>query len=107
MTARPVAQRVWDGSTSTGTGTQAQFGVGHTVATALISNGSTEGVAGDVQGSLGGSTSWFSLIALTTGASTGANVAVTSTAGQVFDKARVNLSTNNTTGDLTIWVGGG
>lgn len=114
MPSRPVAQKVWDGSTSTGTGAVAHFGEGCSrgTATILVTNASTKGVAGNLQMSMGGSTGWINVVALTTSNSTGTVMDGPSTGGLgasstsiSFDKLRVNLSTNNTTGTLDIWAG--
>lgn len=104
MPARPVAQKVWDGSTSTGTGSVAYFGEGVSKFSVLVTNASTKAVAGTVQGSLGGSTGWSTLFTFSTANSTGTRLN-TSTGSFVVDKLRMNLSTNPTTGIFEAYVG--
>lgn len=106
---RPVAVRVWNGSTSTGTGAAgstsfplAYFGTGFRYITAHISNPSTKSFQNKVQVSAGNSTSWTTVLANAT--STGAAVARTSTGGVVFDKARISSTGNATTGVVKVWL---
>ena len=102
MPARPIAKRVWSGSTSTGTQT-VFFGVGQRFVSAYISNGSTKAFVNKVEGTIGNSTVWAQLLPNAT--STGANVVRTSTDGMVFDKVRFNVSENATTGVAKVWLG--
>ena len=60
---------------------------------------------GTVEGSLGGSGQWTTVLTLTTGNSTG-HVSSTGTDLVVFDKLRVNLSANNSTASTPVWVAG-
>jgi len=101
MPARPVARRVWNGSTSTGVGT-AFFGTGFRHVSAYISNGSTKSFVSRIEVTVGNSTVWAQ--ALDTSTSTGANCVRTSTAGMVFDKARLRVTGNATTGSVKAWL---
>ena len=102
MPKRPIAKRVWTGSTSTGIGT-AFFGTGFRHVSAYISNASTKAFVAKIEVTVGNSTVWAQ--ALDSSTSTGANVVRTSTAGMVFDKARLNVSANETTaGVVEAWL---
>ena len=101
MPARDVAQRVWNGTTTTGSGT-AHFGTGQQYLTAYISNPSTKQFVNKVEVSVGGSTAWIEVLAASS--STGSAVSRTSTGGIIFDKARVVVTTNATTGVADAWL---
>jgi hypothetical protein len=75
-----------------------------TRATLLFSNASTKALDGKLQGSMGNSTSWFDVIGWTTAQSTGASVMRTSTGSFVFDKLRLNITANATTGSAKVWA---
>ena len=98
---RPVAQKVWNGSTSTGISDWAVFGTGMRFVTAWIAHGTTEAITASVEVTAGASTSEAAVLA--SAASTG-DTQRTSTGGIVFDKARINVSANGTTGDLTVII---
>ena len=100
MALRPVGQEVWSRSTSTGLSTWAYFGVGHRYLTAYIANPSTNTFVASVEVSASRSTAVVTILAAAT--STGANGSRTSTGGIVFDKARINVSGNATTGAVTV-----
>ena len=104
MPARPVAQLIWDGATSTGNGPEAKFGLGTNHVTALIDNPSTKTFAGEVQGGMGYSR--FASLHAISGATTGVQLEIVSTGETVVDKVRINLSANATTGVLKIWAVG-
>ena len=101
MPKRPIAKKVWTGSTSTGIGT-AFFGTGFRHVSAYISNASTKAFVSKIEVTVGRSTVWAQALDSTT--STGTNLVRTSTAGMVFDKARLNVSENATTGVVTAWL---
>jgi len=74
---------------------------------AYVSNGSTKDFIFTVLGSAGASTAETTLIAApTTAASTGANLVTVSTGVFVFDRAWIDVSTNNTTGSVQCWLVG-
>jgi hypothetical protein len=102
MPGRPVAQRVWNNSTGTGTSDWAYFGTGYRVVSTYVTSTSTEEVIYTVEASAGASTNVTAIKAAVT--STGDTHSI-STASAVFDKARINVSANATTGDaLQIWL---
>ena len=109
--ARNRAQKVWPskatstglpGSTSTGTSAWAYFGDGQRFLTAYIANASTAAFVNAIEVSAGSSTAASVVLAAAT--STGANAVRSSTGGSVFDKARVVVSGNATTGDVTVVI---
>ena len=104
MPARPVAQLIWVGSTSTGSGPEAQFGMGMNHVTVLIDNASTEVFSATVQGGMGYSR--FADLHSITGATTGVQLELATTGETVVDKVRLNVSANNTTGVLKVWAVG-
>lgn len=100
----PKAELVWDGSTSTGTGPEAQFGIGVNHVTILIDNASTETFGGDVEGAMGRSR--FATLHSISGGTTGVLLELATTGETVVDKVRLNLSSNATTGGLQVWAAG-
>ncbi len=104
MPARPVAKQVWTGSTTTGQGT-GFFGVEQRVLSAYITNGTTKAFVNKLEVTVGNSTAWIEVLEEST--STGSAVVRSSTAGVVFDKGRINVSVNDTTGDVTVWLAAG
>lgn len=60
-------------------------------------------VVGTVEGTIGGSDSWTTVLTLTTGNSTGL-VSSTGSDLPVFDKLRINLSANNSTAEMPAWL---
>ena len=102
--ARPVAQLIWDGSTGTGTGAAAEFGLGTNHVTVLIDNPSTETFSATVEAGMGYSR--FAELHTISGATTGVQLEIVSTGETVVDKVRMNLSANATTGVLKIWAVG-
>lgn len=102
MPLRPIAQRVWAGTTSTGSST-AVFGLGHRYLGLIITNPTTKAFVLSAQVSAGYSTGWITVLNAAT--STGANVSRMSTGGVVFDRARVVVTTNDTTnGAAKVWA---
>ena len=96
------AQRVWNNSTATGVSEWAQFGIGHRFVSSYVSSTSTEEFTYAVEVTVGFSTSIVEVLAAA--ASTG-DTSRTSTGTQVFDKARINVSANATTGDaIAVWL---
>ena len=96
---RPVGQEVWSGSTSTGISDWAYFGTGYRYVTAYIANASTKDFTAAIEVSASRSTAAISVLAAA--AATG-DTARTSTGGAVFDKARINVSVNATTGVVSV-----
>ena len=87
-------------STSTGTFGPVDFGDAYKRAAYAGASTADRGYAGTIQGSLGGSEVWTTVLTLTTSNSTG-HVGST---GAVFDKLRAVISTNNSTRDTGIWL---
>ena len=87
-------------STSTGTFGPVDFGDAFQRAAYAGASTANKDYAGTVEGSLGGSGVWTTVLTLTTSNSTG-HVGST---GAVFDKLRAVISTNNTTGSGPIWL---
>ena len=69
-----------------------------TIVSAIVSHGSTKQVIWTLQGSLGGDL-WVNLNAAAS-SSTGTSV-VTSTVAGIYDRARINVSSNTSTGNVT------
>ena len=68
---------------------------------------SDKDIKGKIEGSLGGSNKWVELVALTTD-STGTIFATTGTKDFTqFDKARLIVSTNNSTSEFGAWIAAG
>jgi hypothetical protein len=89
-------------STATGVFGPVDFGDVYVRATVSIANASTNTTyVGDVEGAIGNSPNWTSVIALTTANSTGAYLSST---GTPFDKLRVNLSANASTASTPVWL---
>ena len=99
---RPVAHKVLNVSTTTGDSMWAFFGIGHRYVSAYIANPSTKAFVNSIVVGAGASTVLHTVLASAT--STGANMTRTSTGGVVFDKARVAVSSNVTTGGVTAWL---
>lgn len=109
MPARPIAQLItWGSSTGTGGSTgKATFGTGMAVAGAWYTfTGSTKAVSVKLQGGAGGSTVWRDISAASTLSTGAAGGSIMSTATTVFDKVRLNVTVNDTTGNGTLaaWV---
>ena len=113
--SRPVANKVWNGATSTGVsglggadtgiGGIAHFGTPVTQVAALISNTATGGITADIEAVAGGSTGWSTIHTFAAGESSGSQI-VNSTVQFVVDKARLNISANTSTGLLQVWLAG-
>ncbi len=113
--SRPVANKVWNGATSTGVSGQGgantgiggvvQFGVPVTQIAAVISNSATGGITADIEAVVGGSTGWSIIHSFAAGESSGSQI-VNSTVQFVVDKARLNISDNTSTGLLQVWLAG-
>jgi len=102
MPIRPISQRVFNNSTATGASTWAFFGEGKRFVTAYVTSPSTEVITYSVEVSVGFSTHAVEVLAAAP--STG-DTSRTSTGGIVFDKARINVSANATTGDANaVWL---
>ena len=96
------AQRVWNNSTGTGVSVWANFGDGKRFVTSYVTSTSTEVFVYSVEVSVGYSTHQVTVLAASS--STG-DTSGTSTGGIVFDKARINVITNATTGDdINVWL---
>lgn len=69
-------------------------------------NPSTRAIAGDVEGSIGQSDNWVSIITLATDTTTGAMLSSSGATGTVtvFDKLRINLSNNESTTTTQAWL---
>ncbi len=71
-----------------------------------LGNLTTRAIEGTVEGSIGNSDNWATVITLATGNTTGSML--TSTGGSsgevVFDKLRINLSGNETTNSTPAWL---
>lgn len=63
-------------------------------------------IAGTVEGSIGGSNKWTTVLTLTTNSS-GTYFSSTGTDLPVFDKARVVVSANNSTNSFGAWIAAG
>jgi hypothetical protein len=89
-------------STATGVFGPVDFGDAYkSVSYAALNASTAHTVVGTVQGAFGGS-NWFTVLTLTTGNSTGI-VNATAT-GPLFDKLRLNLSANNSTAAMPVWL---
>jgi hypothetical protein len=89
-------------STATGVFGPVDFGDAYRGAGYAAANATTDHtIVGTVQGAFGGS-DWFTVLTLTTLNSTG-RVNVLST-GPAFDKLRINLSANNSTASMPVWL---
>ena len=96
------AQRVWNNSTGTGVSVWANFGDGKRFVSSYVTSTSTEAFVYSVEVSVGSST--HQVVVLAASSSTG-DTDRTSTGGVVFDKARINVATNATTGDnINVWL---
>ena len=104
--SRPVAHKINLTTTATGPSTGiALFGTGMSAASYTHwQNGSTKDVTFALQGSLGDSGVWAALTGTVAASTVGA--AGNSTATLTFDKARINLVANASTGnlDLAFWI---
>ena len=98
--SRPVAKQLLNASTSTGTTVQS-FGEGYRHVSMYISNPSTKAFVNSIEVSIGDSGIWGTVLGAAT--STG-SVIRTSTGGMVFDRARINVSSNATTAGVTVWT---
>lgn len=68
-------------------------------------NPSTRALAGTVEGSVGQSDNWVTVITLTTANTTGAMLSSSGASGlAVFDKLRINLSGNESTSATVAWL---
>ena len=95
-------QRVWNNSTATGVSDWAYFGTGKRFVSSYVTSTSTEVFNYSVEVSVGFST--HQVIVLAAADSTG-DTSRTSTGGVVFDKARINVVSNATTGDaIQVWL---
>lgn len=99
--SRPVAGDFYTTSTGTGVIGTAQFGTGMSAASAIsYSTLTTQNVAFQMQAAIGDSTKWFNLNAAATTASTAAAGTLTnSTVAMTFDKIRINVTANASTGN--------
>jgi hypothetical protein len=72
-------------------------------------NLTTRAIEGTVEGSIGGSDNWVTVISLTTGNTTGTLLTTTglSSGRTLFDKLRVNLIDNETTNTTPAWLSAG
>ena len=87
---------------STGT---ANFGDAYRHAGFTWNNPSTRAIEGDVEGSVGQSDNWVTVIALGTGTTTGAMLSSSGASGlAVFDKLRINLIDNESTTNTQAWL---
>ena len=94
-------------TTATGVFGPVKFGDAYTHASFAWANPSTRAIEGTVEGSIGGSDNWVTVITLATGTTTGSMLS--STAGAtgavpVFDKLRINLSGNESTSNTAAWL---
>ena len=92
--------RILSISTSTGTFGPVDFGDAYKRAAYAGASTADRDYAATVQGSLGGSGVWTTVLTLTTSNSTG-HVGST---GAVFDKLRMVVTTNNTTAASPVWL---
>lgn len=88
-------------TTSTGTFGPVDYGDAYTRAAYAGASSADKDYAATVQGSLGGSGVWTTVLTLTTSNSTG-HVGST---GAMFDKLRMVVTTNNTTAAGPVWLG--
>lgn len=72
---------------------------------AMGANDSTGSITGTVEGSIGYSDKWKTVVTLATGTSTG--LITGSSGATLFDKVRVNLSANASTASFAIWLAAG
>ena len=107
---RPVAQRIQWASSATGQSTgYAQFGEGMGIATVRVNHPSTKIIGWNAEVMLGPIASntgapWQTIISASS--STADGVKNTTSTGIVFDKVRINITSNETTGNVTTtwWV---
>ena len=96
------AQHVWNNSTGTGVSAWANFGDGKRFVTSYVTSTSTKEFVYSVEVSVGYSTHQVTVLAASS--STG-DTSRTSSGGVVFDKARINVISNATTGDnIQVWL---
>ena len=87
---------------STGTGVHptspgfVDFGDAYNTASFALHSGSSRSIEGAVEGTIGATTHWVTVIALTTSNTTGSLLSTTGSSGRVlFDKLRINITGDN------------
>ncbi len=72
------------------------FGDAYNNASFALVSGTTRSIEGAVEGSIGASDHWVTVIALTTSNTTGSLLSTTGSSGRVlFDKLRINITGDN------------
>ncbi len=83
----------------------ANFGDAYRHAAFTWNNPSTRAIEGAVEGSVGQSDNWVTVITLATGTTTGAMLSSSGASGlAVFDKLRIDLSGNESTSATVAWL---
>ena len=83
----------------------ANFGDAYRHAGFTWNNPSTRAIEGAVEGSVGQSDNWVTVITLATGTTTGAMLSSSGASGlAVFDKLRINLTGNESTTNTVAWL---
>ncbi len=90
-------------SSATGTFGPIDYGNAYRYAAYAGASSANKDYAGTVQGSLGNSGIWTTVLTLTTTNSTG-QVSSTGTDLVLFDKLRMVVTKNNTTADSPVWL---
>ena len=67
-----------------------------------MQNATTKAFTYTIEGNVGASTMWYTLVSSVT--STGSPAVVTSTGETLFDKARLNVSANDSTGNVEAYL---
>ncbi len=83
----------------------ANFGDAYRHAAFTWNNNSSRALEGTVEGTIGQSDNWVTVIALTTANTTGAMLSSSGASGlAVFDKLRINLIDNESTTNTQAWL---
>ncbi len=100
---------------STGTGVHptspgfVDFGDAYNTASFALHSGSSRSIEGAVEGTIGATTHWVTVIALTTSNTTGSLLTTTGGSSErvLFDKLRINIIDNETTSATNAYLSAG
>ncbi len=85
------------------------FGDAYNKASFALHSGSSRSIEGAVEGTIGATTHWVTVIALTTSNTTGSLLTTTGGSSErvLFDKLRINIIDNETTGGMNAYLSAG
>jgi hypothetical protein len=90
-------------------GQYVDFGDAYNTASFALRSATTRSIEGNVEGSIGASDHWVTVIALTTSNTTGSLLSTTGGSSErvLFDKLRINLVDNETTSATNAYLSAG